>query len=350
VGVFLVGLMAGAWSCGGGSSSPGSEFCQSWATGFCQKLYDCTPADQRGADFLGGPSQSTCVQGWAATCSNPQNGQSFDVNCSNGAHVNTAAKSLCLNELSTITCDQFNSPDYMSVCTQVCGSSQTGTGGTGVGGAGTGGTGATGTGGTGTGGTGTGGTGTGGSGATACGTVEPCGGNLVGTWALTSECLDAGELNTSIQQGLYCPQALVTASGVNISGTATFTSGLTYTLAENLSYMLTISMPSTCTNGLTCADYGIYQAAYLPPGTTFSCTGTTTCTCTESTTKSGSDTGTYVLSGSNATLTSTTTGTTSTNGYCVQGSTIHLITVDTTMHTGPNNQATIATDIVAQKQ
>jgi hypothetical protein len=347
VGVFFVGLMAGvASSCGGGGSSPGGEFCQSWATAFCQKLYDCTPVDQRGADFLGGPSQATCVQGWAATCSNPQqNGQTFDVNCSGGVHVNSAAKTACLNELSTITCDEFSSPNYVSVCTQVCASNTTGTGGMGA--TGTGGTGATGTGGTGA--TGTGGTGTGGGGATACGTVEPCGGDLVGTWTLNSECLDAGELNSSLQMAYYCPQALVTASTVTLSGTASFTSSLSYTLAANRTANVTFTMPSSCAQGLSCSAFGAYLASAQPAGTSFSCSGTTTCTCNQNSTESLSDSGTYVLSGSNATLNSTTNGT-STNGYCVQGSTIHLIEVDATMHTGPNNQATIASDIVGHKQ
>jgi hypothetical protein len=36
-------------------------------------------------------------------------------------------------------------------------------------------------------------------------------------------------------------------------------------------------------------------------------------------------------------------------GYCVQGSTLHLITVDPSMSTGPGGQATIVKDIVGQK-
>ena len=134
----VVGLLCGAAGCGG-SSSPGAQFCQSWAAAFCQKLYACTPADQRGADFLGGSSQTQCTSIWTHACADPPpQGVTFDVNCSGGRHVNTAAKTACLNELSTISCDTFNSPTYASVCNQVCaGASQSGgTGGADGGGGG----------------------------------------------------------------------------------------------------------------------------------------------------------------------------------------------------------------------
>ncbi len=138
--VVVVGLAGLVGSCGSSSSSPGSQFCQSWASAFCQKLYACTPVDQRDANFLGGSSQSQCTSIWTQTCADPPpQGATFDVNCSGGAHVDTAAKTACLNELSTISCDDFNSPTYVSVCDQVCGSSGSGgtggTGGTGSGGA-----------------------------------------------------------------------------------------------------------------------------------------------------------------------------------------------------------------------
>jgi hypothetical protein len=119
--VVMAGLLSG---CGGGgvSGSPGAQFCQSWADAFCQKLYACTPVDQRGADFLGGSSQSQCTSVWTHACTDPPpQGVTFDVNCSGSAHVNSAAKTSCLNELSTISCDNFNSPTYVSVCDQVCG-------------------------------------------------------------------------------------------------------------------------------------------------------------------------------------------------------------------------------------
>jgi hypothetical protein len=250
-----------------------------------------------------------------------------------------------MNELSTITCDDFNSPTYVSVCDQVCGGSQSG--GTGGVGGGTGGTSTGGTGGTG--GSGTGGSGTGGSGATACGTVEPCGGSPLGTWSLTSECLDAGELNLAAQQQFYCPQAEVASHSQTVSGSATFNTNMSFSLTENIAYSVTVSLPLSCTQGLSCADYGAYLAALASPGTSIACSGTSSCTCIQTSTEGGTVSGTYVLSGGDITLTNST-GSSSTAGFCVQGSTIHLITVDPTMHTGPGNQATISSDVIGLKQ
>jgi hypothetical protein len=343
-----------AASCGGGSSA-GAQFCQQWATEFCQRLYDCTPVDQRGTNFAGGSSQSQCVQGWTATCADPPpSGETFDVNCSGGVHVNTAAESACMSELSTITCDEFTSPTYVSVCNQVCqkgsgtgsGGSSSGTGGGGgMGGSGTG------TGGSGTGGSGTGGSGTGGSGgATACGTVEPCGGNPTGTWSLTSECLNLAEASLAVQAEFYCPQAVTTATQSTISGSATFNTTGSYNITQNLTGTITFTLPTACTSGLACADYGLYETLNMLPGNSLQCTGTGPCACVETQTNSGSDSGTYTMSGSTLNVNSTTTGLSGTLAYCVQGTTIHFITVDGTMNTGPGGQATIVKDILGQKQ
>jgi hypothetical protein len=119
--VGLAGLAGLVADCGGGGASPGAQFCQSWASAFCQKLYACTPADMRGADFLGGSSEAQCTAIWKQSCAaTPPAGTTFDVNCSGGAQVNVAAKTACLNELSSISCDDFSAPTYQSVCDQVC--------------------------------------------------------------------------------------------------------------------------------------------------------------------------------------------------------------------------------------
>ena len=62
------------------------------------------------------------------------------------------------------------------------------------------------------------------------------------------------------------------------------------------------------------------------------------------------DSGTYSTTGTDVVLTSAVTGSTNSGGYCVQGSTLHLVTVNPTINTGPMGQATIAKDVVAQKQ
>jgi hypothetical protein len=149
---------------------------------WCQKVFECTPADMKDATFnqIYGTSVSQCASMWATLCTmTPPAGQTPDINCSGGKHVNTAARDLCLNDLATVSCTDFNDPNHTDVCDQVCVTTGTsGTGGSGSpdgGGAGQGGSGP-GTGGaggslTGTGGAGgvggTVGTGTGGSAGTA---------------------------------------------------------------------------------------------------------------------------------------------------------------------------------------
>ena len=108
-------------SCGGGGRAAGEQFCQQWAAAFCQRLYACTPVDQRGSGLPGRVVRIAMHSGLERHLrQSASTGQTFDVNCSGGVHVNTAAKSACLDELASITCDDFSSPNYTSVCTQVC--------------------------------------------------------------------------------------------------------------------------------------------------------------------------------------------------------------------------------------
>lgn len=321
--VVLSGILAAglANACGGGSGGAGADFCQKWADAFCQKAYSCTTAADRATNGLLGSSQAQCVQIWDATCTmNQPDGETFDVNCSGGAHVNSAAETACFNELSTITCDTFNSPDYTSVCDQVCttgGGTDAGTGGT----TGTGGTGGT--------------SGTGGTGGGSCGNVQPCGGSVVGTWTLTNDCADKTALSSALQSGLSCPSLQVSSAQAIIAGTLTFGSDGTYSVQESETVNLGFSLPSTCTSGLSCTDFGTaFQST---------CAGTTTCACTETNTQPTTSTGTYSIAGNVLALTDSATLSVTSGSYCVQGSTLHLLTVDST--TGA-----VTDDTVAQKQ
>jgi hypothetical protein len=174
-GLGLVGLIVVAGCGGGGGSSAASDFCQSWATAFCRNLANCDPGQ------LGG-SQSQCASAFAQTCTQgPPPGTTFDVDCSGGAHVDPTAKAACLQEQTTITCDQFNAPTFVSVCDSVCGGSAAGGAGTAGGGAGGGGGGA----GSGGGAAGAGGAGgAGGAAAGAGGTAAGAGGGATGTGGL----------------------------------------------------------------------------------------------------------------------------------------------------------------------
>jgi hypothetical protein len=110
------------------------------------------------------------------------------------------------------------------------------------------------------------------------------------------------------------------------------------------------NIPASCLSGSTCDYFGSQIQAGLGAGQTFTCTGTSNCSCTQGLLTNIADSGSYGSAGSNLVLTSTVSGTTSTGGYCVQGSTLHLVTVDATMSTGPGGGPAINQDVVAQKQ
>jgi hypothetical protein len=210
-----------------------------------------------------------------------------------------------------------------------------GSAGTGGGSAGRGGTG----GGGGTAGAGgsSGSAGTGGS-SGACLQVQPCGGNIVGSWQLTSECVDVESLQPTAQTA--CVDASITAAIVSVSGNLTFNADMSYTESATTTAIFVWHFPASCLNGATCDAFGSAAQQGLPAGVTFTCTGPADCDCTEGTIGTGSDSGTYSTSGSVLSITSDTTGP-ATGAYCVQGSTLHLITLDNT---------TIIRDTIGQKQ
>jgi hypothetical protein len=181
-----------------------------------------------------------------------------------------------------------------------------------------------------------------------CGNVEPCGGAVTGTWKFTADCINLTALQPTAET--ICATASIGAASATISGNVTFNSDQTYELQETETALISWTIPSTCTSGTTCAAFGAGVAAQLDTGETFVCTGTTTCGCTETAASVTTDNGTYSAGGTSLSLISALTGNGESGGYCVQGSTLHIITVDTTMNMGPMGQATIDEDITATKQ
>ena len=79
----------------------------------------------------------------------------------------------------------------------------------------------------GAGGAGATGPGGGGAGGVSCPNVTPCGGDVVGTWTVTSSCLNvAGALDLTVA-GASCPSAPVTGS-LQVTGTLTANANGTY--------------------------------------------------------------------------------------------------------------------------
>jgi hypothetical protein len=174
-----------------------------------------------------------------------------------------------------------------------------------------------------------------------CGRVQPCGGDLLGTWTLTETCTDI-----ATQPPLTCPDERIASWTPTLTGNWTFNADLTYSRSTTSSAVVVWNIPLSCISALaaSCADFEAQVQATLDPGQTIACTGTTTCVCTETAAPSGqTDNGTYQVTGSNVALTSAVTGTTGTGSYCVQDGRLHIVTLNAGAANG------IGSDIVGEK-
>jgi hypothetical protein len=195
-----------------------------------------------------------------------------------------------------------------------------------------------------------------GSGASNCGLVQPCGGDLTGTWKIVATCGTSSTAADSFQDS-QCPNAAASAD-LSITGMVSFNADKSYASDEMLAGSLTISLPTSCLtqNGTTstCADETqMFQASIDAGGTPFStasCAGTNGgCSCTLVTTPMMNSTaGTWSTAGTTFTIVSSA-GKTSTTSYCVQGSYVHVISLDMTMPMGSMGTFKITEDVVVDR-
>jgi hypothetical protein len=158
-----------------------------------------------------------------------------------------------------------------------------------------------------------------------CGAVAPCGGDIVGDWTIVDTCLAI----TRASPLADCPSATYDTSGLKATGTVSYRADLTYSTDLTLAGTMALNIPESCLTiqgiTLTCAqlDQSVKQALMDDPDPSIqsvSCAGSGSCTCTFVTTpQSSSSTGTYITSGNNVTENGGTP-----NGYCVQGSELHV--------------------------
>ena len=170
-----------------------------------------------------------------------------------------------------------------------------------------------------------------------CLQAQPCGGNVVGTWNFLGACTSPvffSETNSDLQAA--CPGASVTAFDLGFSGTVTYNADLTYSANANETIDVTEMIPLSCLGFATCA-----AVVSDSPDSTLSCTGTTVCTCHVTGSSPGIETGTYTLSGTNLTMVGPDH--TSTDAYCVENGSLHLMGISDT-------SGAVVGDIVARKQ
>jgi hypothetical protein len=181
-----------------------------------------------------------------------------------------------------------------------------------------------------------------------CG-VQPCGGDVVGNWQATSACADQGSLDAAFMGAIAdCPNAALTNVRYTPSGTLMFGSSMTYTAAITMGVSFNMNLPASCLQGQTCAD--VNAAIQSIVGTdgisSATCSGSGSCTCAiVGTLDVENSAGTYATAGTTLTLTATSGGNGDSGPYCVQGSSLHLVTVDMSMA-----MAKITGDIVLTRQ
>lgn len=172
-----------------------------------------------------------------------------------------------------------------------------------------------------------------------CSSFNACGGNIAGTWRVTSECVGS-QYNPFAAN---CPSATFSESA-SVSGTLAFNTDGTYTITDMGSATGALSIPSSCLSvggaTLTCDQLQADFNGDGGTGTTATCSTTSSgCSCQlHANQASMTENGTYTTSGSNLTLTSN--GVSSTAPYCVQGSGLLIQTVPGMM--GSSNSITVA--------
>ena len=178
-----------------------------------------------------------------------------------------------------------------------------------------------------------------------CG-VAPCGGDVVGDWAASSVCIDPTPFSTDILRRAKstCPELSLGTVTITPSGALSLAADKSFTGSLVVDAAVDVIYPATCVAGASCDD--VTAALRTTVGTNgitgVSCAGTDSCTCT---TTQAIDivnaTGTWATSGTQLTFAGAPGG----NGpYCVQGSSLHLIGLDTT------TMSEVVNDIVLTKQ
>jgi hypothetical protein len=163
-----------------------------------------------------------------------------------------------------------------------------------------------------------------------------CGGNLVGTWNISSICNGSSASSSS-----GTCTTTVDTSQLREQGTITFNTDQTYTTELTISGSETEIIPTSCL-GITCdqENTALMQAAGSGGFySSISCTTVgTSCSCRfVAAQQTVSTTGTYVTSGGTVTtVTTTSAGTSSgsTDNYCVLGSTLTLSSMSMAGMTG----------------
>ena len=169
---------------------------------------------------------------------------------------------------------------------------------------------------------GCGGSSGGGAGGT-CGKVSPCGGSLVGTWTIAASC----ESISNFTGGAECPGATLDESQIVTSGTMVFSADMTFMASATSAGTRRFNLALSCAAGAASCDEYVSLIVPAPPEATTTCaTAGSACNCTMvyAAPMSSIQMGMYSTAGNVLTLIRPGADPIDL-GYCVEGSTLHMI-------------------------
>lgn len=174
-----------------------------------------------------------------------------------------------------------------------------------------------------------------------CLQVASCGGDVVGRWLFFGGCVaDASVFSAEAQT--TCPGTEVSSVAYAASGTVAFKADLTYVAQGwQTSYSDAVTSDLSCTSNASCAEGSVSVSLSDGSFLTDTCSGDTVCTCSSSSRNVMTESGTYVVTGTQLELTSPTT--TRNRSFCVEGSRLHVVSVS-------DATGAILADAVAQRQ
>ena len=192
---------------------------------------------------------------------------------------------------------------------------------------------------------GCGGGGGGNGGAVSCGKVDPCNGDVVGSWTIAGICTDPSELSAQIVR--FCPGFQFTVLDESISGAMTLTADLNYSSTAVLRQKFRLVQPLDCpyTTAATCSDLDAFL--HVEGEVTGTCTGTSVCTCdVEAVQPLLGAGGTYLISDTGLFF-GEDNGTFGGGGYCVQDGALHFVSTTIILYMAGLGETQIVSDVVA---
>ena len=148
-----------------------------------------------------------------------------------------------------------------------------------------------------------------------CLQVQPCGGDLVGTWRIVGACQADPSVITA-GAPIACAGYVLNSVGASATGAIRFNADFTYTVSHwDTRHVSTYSYPQSCAGGIDCVD--LSDAVTYSDGSysKLICGGTTVCTCQGMSLGVIDESGSYGTAGTEFQMISPTTSRNRT--YCV---------------------------------